>query len=419
MSRSEPEFKSLKACILQAIETSGPDSFVCPLSMEIMRDPVLTRDGHCYERAVIENWLQFNDTSPLSGMKLDDKTLVPVLVLRKCIEEWRETVVKHISLSHLSIREEIGRGETKTAYSALLDGQLVAVVDMFQKSRRQVFAKKILAWIKLPPHPRFMHLFGMSLDAAQELLVVELAPLGTLPEALLRIGTMPTPHKLVVLQQVCAGMEALVAAGSAHGHLALHAVFAFRYDAADAAATSVKLLNLSAADAAPARWAAPERLRAPPAPAAESSDVWSFGVLAWELLADGRRPYPAAADSQVAPRVLVGERPGRVAGCADALWSVVAGCWADRAADRPSFHRLAVALYTVAITTPHPPAGPAAGGWMPWWPASRPAARPAPPPSPVAPKRRHLAPVKPPPPGASDRRRAWRRGAGRNRRPRP
>ena len=143
----------------------------------------------------------------------------------------------------------------KAAYSARMDGQEVAVVEILDKRHSQLFTKKILAWIKIPPHPRLVRLVGVSLDAARELLVLELAPLGTLSEALQRIGTMPMRHKLVALQQVCAGMEALVAMGMAHGHLALHTVLTFRYVAEDAAATSVKLLNISvsAGDAVPVR----------------------------------------------------------------------------------------------------------------------------------------------------------------------
>ena len=31
-----------------------PDALCCPISMEIMRDPVIAADGHTYERAEIE-----------------------------------------------------------------------------------------------------------------------------------------------------------------------------------------------------------------------------------------------------------------------------------------------------------------------------------------------------------------------------
>ena len=41
-----------------------PDALCCPISMEIMRDPVIAADGHTYERAEIEAWFANNRTSP-------------------------------------------------------------------------------------------------------------------------------------------------------------------------------------------------------------------------------------------------------------------------------------------------------------------------------------------------------------------
>lgn len=46
----------------------APPAFFCPISMELMRDPVSTADGHCYERASIERWFaQGSRTSPKTG----------------------------------------------------------------------------------------------------------------------------------------------------------------------------------------------------------------------------------------------------------------------------------------------------------------------------------------------------------------
>ena len=51
--------------------------FICPITMELMRDPVSTLDGQTYERAAIEAWLAEHDTSPLTGEKLSSKVLIP------------------------------------------------------------------------------------------------------------------------------------------------------------------------------------------------------------------------------------------------------------------------------------------------------------------------------------------------------
>ena len=53
-----------------------PDELCCPISFELMVDPVmLVASGQTYERANIKEWLETNDTDPLTGDKLGDKTL--------------------------------------------------------------------------------------------------------------------------------------------------------------------------------------------------------------------------------------------------------------------------------------------------------------------------------------------------------
>jgi hypothetical protein len=54
-------------CVYQRGETDGPvapQSYFCPITQEIMRDPVLLGDGHSYERLAILQWLQSSKRSP-------------------------------------------------------------------------------------------------------------------------------------------------------------------------------------------------------------------------------------------------------------------------------------------------------------------------------------------------------------------
>jgi len=57
------------------------EALLCPIKLEMMRDPVCTCDGHSYERASIEKWLLAHDTSPMTGEQLENKTLVPNIAL--------------------------------------------------------------------------------------------------------------------------------------------------------------------------------------------------------------------------------------------------------------------------------------------------------------------------------------------------
>ena len=69
-----------------------PDQYLCPISLQVMNDPVVTADGHAYERVKIEAWLQTNNTSPSTGARLEHKNLTPAIALRQLIEGWRSSM---------------------------------------------------------------------------------------------------------------------------------------------------------------------------------------------------------------------------------------------------------------------------------------------------------------------------------------
>jgi len=73
--------------VLNLVGSSIPSDYLCPITREIFSEPVLTEDGHTFERAAIELWLNSNDTSPFTGKKLTSKALIPNHALRKAIEE--------------------------------------------------------------------------------------------------------------------------------------------------------------------------------------------------------------------------------------------------------------------------------------------------------------------------------------------
>jgi hypothetical protein len=69
---------------------SVPEEFLCPIAAEIMDDPVVTGDGQTYERAAVEKWLINSHLSPLTGKRLDHKLLIPNVLVRRQIREFRE-----------------------------------------------------------------------------------------------------------------------------------------------------------------------------------------------------------------------------------------------------------------------------------------------------------------------------------------
>ena len=66
-----------------------PKQYLCPISQELMDDPVTTADGHTYERREIFRWLCTHNTSPLTGATLPNKFLTPAIALRQLIANFK------------------------------------------------------------------------------------------------------------------------------------------------------------------------------------------------------------------------------------------------------------------------------------------------------------------------------------------
>lgn len=65
-----------------------PNEFLCPVTLSIMRNPVLAADGHTYEREAIEQWFSNSNLSPKTGLRLASTNLIENIALRITIQEW-------------------------------------------------------------------------------------------------------------------------------------------------------------------------------------------------------------------------------------------------------------------------------------------------------------------------------------------
>lgn len=73
-----------------------PSEFFCPITTEIFFDPVMTCDGQTYEKSAIEEWLKNHDKSPITGVVLSNKKLIPNFVMKKLINSFYEQKKKEI-----------------------------------------------------------------------------------------------------------------------------------------------------------------------------------------------------------------------------------------------------------------------------------------------------------------------------------
>ncbi|KAK9830341.1 hypothetical protein WJX72_011142 [[Myrmecia] bisecta] len=61
----------------------------CPITQDIMSDPVIAEDGHTYERAAIEEWFKTHDTLPMTNAVVTSKVLIPNISMRRLVEDYR------------------------------------------------------------------------------------------------------------------------------------------------------------------------------------------------------------------------------------------------------------------------------------------------------------------------------------------
>lgn len=72
--------------------TEPSNTFICPITQELMIDPVIDPDGNSYERQAIEGWLQQNGTSPITRAPLSRADLRPNRALKQAIDEYRHSL---------------------------------------------------------------------------------------------------------------------------------------------------------------------------------------------------------------------------------------------------------------------------------------------------------------------------------------
>ncbi|KAI9080049.1 hypothetical protein K1719_030279 [Acacia pycnantha] len=71
------------------LELVTPNQFICPVSLDLMKDPVTLSTGITYDRASIERWLEDgNFTCPVTNQILTSFDLVPNQSLRVLIQDW-------------------------------------------------------------------------------------------------------------------------------------------------------------------------------------------------------------------------------------------------------------------------------------------------------------------------------------------
>ena len=96
----------------------------------------------------------------------------------------------------------------------------------------------------------------------------------------------------------------------------------------------------------PLAWMAPESLL--DSVFAYKTDVWSFGVLMWEITSYARTPFGALGAQEIVAEVCAGRYLAQPVSCNEWTWGLIQRCWQMQPVARPSFKALESELVTRA-----------------------------------------------------------------------
>jgi hypothetical protein len=211
-------------------------------------------------------------------------------------------------------------------------------------------------------HPHLVTFHGAAEFQGKQMLLTELVPLGSLDHVVDKHATVlranPELWKgmvLEILAQVCSGMARIAEADVLHRDLALRNILADTFDAtigrvhvkvSDFGLSKQGQYYYAGGNAVPVRWTAPEAL-GNRNKFSTKSDVYSLGVVSWELLCFAQRmPYWEVQDDERLTVELVEDtrRLKKPQDGDDGIWAIAQRCLRHEASVRPSFDDLRVEL---------------------------------------------------------------------------
>ncbi|KAM6214143.1 tyrosine-protein kinase STYK1 [Rhynchocyon petersi] len=98
----------------------------------------------------------------------------------------------------------------------------------------------------------------------------------------------------------------------------------------------------------PLKWLAPERLLL--RPAGIRADVWSFGILLYEMVTLGAPPYPEVPPASILQYLQRGKVMKRPSSCTHTMYNIMKSCWCWKEDSRPLLKELHSRLETASRT---------------------------------------------------------------------
>ncbi|XP_065209654.1 fibroblast growth factor receptor homolog 1-like [Planococcus citri] len=215
-------------------------------------------------------------------------------------------------------------------------------------------------------HENVLRLLGCCTIDGPTLLIIEYSSHGNLLDFLQKNHHPTTAQKvtqndlseevlITFALQIAKGMEYLASIRFVHRDLAARNILVFDNHVvkiADFGLTrdvrQVDYYKLKTGGKLPVKWMAPEALT--DRRHTSKSDVWSYGVLLWEIMTLGDEPYPLYNDAEkLMEDIESGYRLKKPANCSINMYSLMYKCWNYLPEDRPQFTNIIKGLDAVLM----------------------------------------------------------------------
>ncbi|XP_067423960.1 tyrosine-protein kinase receptor Tie-1 isoform X1 [Emydura macquarii macquarii] len=269
----------------------------------------------------------------------------------------------------IKFEDMIGEGNFGQVIRAMIkkDGlKMNAAIKMLKEfaseNDHRDFAGELEVLCKLGHHPNIINLLGACENKGYLYIAIEYAPYGNLLDFLRKsrvletdpafakehgtASTLTSQQLLQFASDVAKGMQYLSEKQFIHRDLAARNILV-----GENLASKIADFGLSRGEEVyvkktmgrlPVRWMAIESLNY--SVYTTKSDVWSFGVLLWEIVSLGGTPYCGMTCAELYEKLPQGYRMEKPRNCDDEVYELMKQCWRDRPYERPPFAQISVQL---------------------------------------------------------------------------